>query len=126
LKAPQVPRLRPAFVDAMSDPPCTRSLSVVQSHLSVDRSCRSRITAALQNASAPVIRRLSDCQRRGDQGADSKDHDGTELAPSQRSIAAHYQGLIDRLVVDSSDESEAATCPSEPSSWPHRHDDSRT
>jgi LPPG:FO 2-phospho-L-lactate transferase len=33
----------------------------------------------------------------------------TELnfAPSQRSIAAHYQGLIDALVVDVSDESEA-------------------
>lgn len=29
------------------------------------------------------------------------------LAPSQRSIAAHYQGLIDALVVDVSDESEA-------------------
>jgi LPPG:FO 2-phospho-L-lactate transferase len=103
----------PGVLDALSDP-ALHAIIICPSnpYLSVDPILAvPGIKAALQNASAPVIAVSPIVSGAAIKGPTAKIMTELNLAPSQRSIAAHYQGLIDALVVDSSDESESRDLP---------------
>jgi LPPG:FO 2-phospho-L-lactate transferase len=65
------------------------------------------IRAALQNSVAPVIAVSPIVGGQAIKGPTAKIMAELKLAPTQASIAAHYHGLIDALVVDVSDAAEA-------------------
>jgi LPPG:FO 2-phospho-L-lactate transferase len=103
----------PGVLDALSDP-ALHAIIVCPSnpYLSVDPILAvPDIKAALRNASAPVIAVSPIVGGAAIKGPTAKIMAELNLAPSQRSIAAHYQGLIDALVVDISDENEARDLP---------------
>ncbi len=99
----------PGVLSALSDP-ALHAIIICPSnpYLSVDPILAiPGITAALRNSSAPVIAISPIVGGAAIKGPTAKIMTELSFAPSQRSIAAHYQGLIDALVVDVSDESEA-------------------
>jgi LPPG:FO 2-phospho-L-lactate transferase len=99
----------PGVLSALSDP-ALHAIIICPSnpYLSVDPILAVRgIKEALQNSTAPVIAVSPIVSGGAIKGPTAKIMAELDLAPSQRSIAAHYQGLIDTLVVDVSDESEA-------------------
>jgi LPPG:FO 2-phospho-L-lactate transferase len=103
----------PGVLNALSDP-ALHAIIICPSnpYLSVDPILAiPRIKAALQNASVPVIAVSPIVSGAAIKGPTAKIMAELNLAPSQRSIAAHYQGLIDALVIDISDESEARDLP---------------
>ena len=103
----------PGVLDALSDP-ALHAIIICPSnpYLSVDPILAvPGIKAALQNASAPVIAVSPIVGGAAIKGPTAKIMTELNLAPSQRSIATHYQGLIDALVVDSSDASESHDLP---------------
>jgi LPPG:FO 2-phospho-L-lactate transferase len=103
----------PRVLRALSDP-ALHAIIICPSnpYLSVDPILAiPGIRAALQNRSVPVIA-VSPIVRGGAiKGPTAKIMAELKIAPSQRSIAAHYQGLIDALVVDVSDANEAPDVP---------------
>jgi LPPG:FO 2-phospho-L-lactate transferase len=103
----------PGVLEALSDP-VLHAIMICPSnpYLSVDPILAvPGIKDALQNASAPVIAVSPIVGGAAIKGPTAKIMTELNLAPSQRSIAAHYEGLIDALVVDSSDESETRDLP---------------
>ncbi len=99
----------PGVLSALSDP-ALHAIIICPSnpYLSVDPILAiPALTAALRNSSAPVIAISPIVGGAAIKGPTAKIMTELSFAPSQRSIAAHYQGLIDALVVDVSDESEA-------------------
>ena len=103
----------PGVLNALSDP-TLHAIIICPSnpYLSVDPILAvPGIKAALQNASAPVIAVSPIVSGAAIKGPTAKIMAELNLAPSQQSIAAHYQGLIDALVVDISDENEARDLP---------------
>jgi len=103
----------PGVLSALSDP-ALHAIIICPSnpYLSVDPILAiPALTAALRNSSAPVIAISPIVGGAAIKGPTAKIMTELSFAPSQRSIAAHYQGLIDALVVDVSDESEARDLP---------------
>jgi LPPG:FO 2-phospho-L-lactate transferase len=103
----------PGALDALSDP-ALHAIVICPSnpYLSVDPILAiPGIRAALQNSPAPVIAISPIVSGVAIKGPTAKIMVELDLAPSQRTIAAHYRGLIDALVVDISDESEARELP---------------
>jgi LPPG:FO 2-phospho-L-lactate transferase len=99
----------PGVLSALSDP-ALHAIIICPSnpYLSVDPILAvPGIKQALQNNAAPVIAISPIVSGVAIKGPTAKIMAELDLAPSQRSIAAHYQDLIDALVVDVSDESEA-------------------
>jgi LPPG:FO 2-phospho-L-lactate transferase len=99
----------PGVLSALSDP-ALHAIIICPSnpYLSVDPILAvPGIREALQNSSAPVIAVSPIVSGAVIKGPAAKIMAELNIAPSQRSIAAHYQGLIDALVVDVSDEGEA-------------------
>jgi LPPG:FO 2-phospho-L-lactate transferase len=99
----------PGVLNALSDP-ALHAIIICPSnpYLSVDPILAiPGITAALRSSSAPVIAVSPIVSGAAIKGPTAKIMAERNVAPSQRSIAAHYQGLIDALVVDVSDEREA-------------------
>src|SRR6267142_2737437 len=99
----------PGVLSALSDP-ALHAIIICPSnpYLSVDPILAvPGIRQALQNSTAPVIAVSPIVSGGAIKGPTAKIMAELNLAPSQRSIAAHYQGLIDALVVDVADESEA-------------------
>jgi LPPG:FO 2-phospho-L-lactate transferase len=99
----------PCVLSALSDP-ALHAIIICPSnpYLSVDPILAiPGIKAALQDRTAPVIAISPIVSGGAIKGPTTKIMAELNLAPSQRSIAAHYQGLIDALVVDVSDEREA-------------------
>jgi LPPG:FO 2-phospho-L-lactate transferase len=99
----------PGVLNALSDP-ALHAIIICPSnpYLSVDPILAiPGITAALRNSSAPVIAISPIVSGAAIKGPTAKIMEELHFAPSQRSIAAHYQGLIDALFVDVSDQSEA-------------------
>jgi LPPG:FO 2-phospho-L-lactate transferase len=100
-------------LDALSDP-ALQAIVICPSnpYLSVDPILAiPGIRAALQNSPVPVIAVSPIVGGHAIKGPTAKIMAELNVAPSQRTIAAHYQGLIDALVVDVSDESEARDLP---------------
>ena len=99
----------PGVLSALSDPALDAIIICPSNpYLSVDPILAvPGIKDALQNNAAPVIAISPIVSGGAIKGPTAKIMAELGLAPSQRSIAAHYQGLIDALVVDVSDESEA-------------------
>ncbi len=105
----------PGVLNALSDP-ALHAIIICPSnpYLSIDPILAvPGIKAALQNASAPVIAVSPIVSGAAIKGPTAKIMAELNLAPSQRSIAAHYKGLIDALIVDVSDENEARDLPVE-------------
>jgi LPPG:FO 2-phospho-L-lactate transferase len=103
----------PGVLNALSDP-ALHAVIICPSnpYLSIDPILAiPGITAALRNSAAPVIAISPIVGGAAIKGPTAKIMAELNLAPSQRSIAAHYQGLIDALVVDVSDESEVRDLP---------------
>jgi LPPG:FO 2-phospho-L-lactate transferase len=103
----------PGVLRALSDP-ALHAIIICPSnpYLSVDPILAiPGIRAALQNRSAPVIAVSPIVGGGAIKGPTAKIMAELNIAPSQRSIAAHYQGLIDALVVDVSDANEARDVP---------------
>jgi LPPG:FO 2-phospho-L-lactate transferase len=99
----------PGVLNALSDP-ALHAIIICPSnpYLSVDPILAiPDITAALRNRSAPVIAISPIVSGAAIKGPTAKIMEELNFARSQRSIAAHYQGLIDALFVDVSDQSEA-------------------
>ena len=99
----------PGVLNALSDP-ALHAVIICPSnpYLSVDPILAiPGIKTALRNSSSPVIAISPIVGGAAIKGPTAKIMAERNLAPSQRSIAAHYLGLIDALVVDVSDESEA-------------------
>ena len=99
----------PGVLNALSDP-ALQAIIICPSnpYLSVDPILAiPGITAALRNSAAPVIAISPIVGGAAIKGPTAKIMAELNVAPSQASIADHYQGLIDALVVDVRDESEA-------------------
>ncbi len=106
-------RPNPAFLDSLADP-ALRAAVICPSnpYLSIDPILAiPGVRAALQACAAPVVAVSPIIGGRAVKGPTAKIMAELGVSVNNRTIAAHYAGLIDGLVIDSQDGSEADALP---------------